>query len=189
MKLFLAPYFAGVAKLFPDFEDCVGKRVLFVLTASIPEKVTFYVGSDKKALGKLGLIVDELDIANVSRVEIQSRMAYCDYVFVEGGNTFFLLQELKRSGTDKLIIDYINKGKTCIGASAGSIVLTPNIEYAKYLDKPSAAPDLGNDYSGLGVIDFYIIPHFTNAPFKKAGEKIVKEYQGELDLRPISNNP
>ena len=29
-------------------------------TASIPEKVTFYVKADKKALEKLGLIVDEL---------------------------------------------------------------------------------------------------------------------------------
>jgi dipeptidase E len=56
------------------------------------------------------------------------------------------------------------------------------------LDKPSAAPDLGEDFSGLSVVDFYIVPHFTNAPFKKAGEKIVKEYQEKLDLRPISNN-
>jgi dipeptidase E len=32
------------------------------------------------------------------------------------------------------------------------------------------------------------VPHFTNFPFKKAGEKIVDEYSGKLDLYPISNN-
>jgi dipeptidase E len=30
--------------------------------------------------------------------------------------------------------------------------------------------------------------HFTNFPFKKAGEKIVGEYSEKLDLYPISNN-
>jgi dipeptidase E len=188
MKLFLASYFAGVAKLFSDFAECVEKQVLFIPTASIPEKVTFYVDSDKKALAKLGLVVNEMDITSVSRTELQSRVAESDYIFVEGGNTFFLLQELKRSGMDKLIVDHINKGKIYIGASAGSMVLSPNIEYVKYLDKPSVAKDLDDDYSGLGVVDFYIVPHFTNAPFKKAGEKIVKEYKEKLDLRPISNN-
>jgi dipeptidase E len=53
-KLFLSSFFSGVSTLFADFanEDVKGKTLTFIPTASIPEKVTFYVGSDKKALQK-----------------------------------------------------------------------------------------------------------------------------------------
>ncbi|WP_252346614.1 Type 1 glutamine amidotransferase-like domain-containing protein, partial [Listeria monocytogenes] len=38
-----------------------------------------------------------------------------DFIYVTGGNTFFLLQELKRTGADKLILEEIAKGKLYIG--------------------------------------------------------------------------
>jgi dipeptidase E len=112
-KLFLASYFSGVAKLLPEFtgNTCSGKKVVFIPTASIVEKVNFYVGADKKALEKLGLVIDELEISKAAPDEIKTKINNADYIFVEGGNTFFLLQELKRTGTDKLIIE--NNGRIC----------------------------------------------------------------------------
>ena len=189
-KLFLSSYFSGVASLFPAFTNniCSGKKVVFIPTASNIEKVTFYVDADKKTLEKLGLIIDELDISNTSYDEISTKISCADYVFVEGGNTFFLLQELRKSGADNLIIEHINKGKIYIGASAGSMILSKDIEYVKYMDNPNAAPDLNGNFTALSVVDFCIIPHFTNFPFKKSAEKIVKEYSSKLDLRAISNN-
>ncbi|GHV53198.1 putative peptidase Lmo0363 [Deltaproteobacteria bacterium] len=190
MKLFLSSYFAGVASVFPAFTNntCPGKKVVFIPTASIPEKVVFYVSADKRTLAKLGLIIDELDVSSTPYDEMVNRISDADYIFVEGGNTFFLLQELKRSGADKLIIEHINKGKLYIGASAGSMVVSENIEYVKYMDNPAAAPNLNDDFSALSVIDFCIVPHCTNVPFKKAAEKIITVYSDKLDLRPISNN-
>ena len=189
-KLFLTSYFSGVAKLFPDFagNDCAGKRVAFIPTASLPEKVTFYVGADKKALQKLGMVVEELEITSVSSKDIADRISGADYVFVTGGNTFFLLQELKRKGADKMIVEHISKGKLYIGSSAGSMVLSKDIEYVKYMDSPKAAPDLSGDYSAMSVVDFCIVPHLTNAPFKKAAEKTVREFSETLDIKAISNN-
>ena len=49
-----------------------------------------------------------------------------------------------------------------------------------------ASEELEN-FDSLGVVDFYPVPHHTNFPFKKAVEKIIKEYSTTLDLRPISN--
>jgi dipeptidase E len=85
-KLFLASYFSGVAGLFPDFagNDCAGKKVVFIPTASIPEKITFYVGADKKALVKLGLTVDELEVSSASSDETADKIAGADYVFCIG---------------------------------------------------------------------------------------------------------
>jgi dipeptidase E len=189
-KLFLSSYFSGVAKLLPDFTNntCFGKKVVFIPTASIVEKVTFYVEADKKALLKLGLVIDELEISTASHGEIETKIADADYIFIEGGNTFFLLQELKRTGADELIIKHINEGKLYIGASAGSMIASKDIEYAKYMDSPKAAQGLGDNFAALGVVDFYVVPHCANFPFKKAAEKIISKYSDTLDLRPISNN-
>ena len=131
-KLFLASSFKDVANIFADFEkDLKGKRVTFIPTASKVEKVVFYVNSGKKALQKLGLIIDELDISTASNDEINSKLRNNDFIYITGGNTFFLLQELKKTGADKIIIDEINKGKLYIGESAGAIVTSANVEYAK----------------------------------------------------------
>jgi dipeptidase E len=188
-KMFLASYFSVVSKLFVEFtrNTCSGKRVAFIPTASVPEKVTFFVDSDKKALEKLGLIIDELEVSKASPDEIVNKIANADYIFVAGGNTFFLLQELKRSGADKLIIEHIKKGKIYISTSAGSIIVSKNIEYIKFMDSPTIAPDLSNNFSALGIIDFYIVPHCANVPFKKSAEKIIAEYSNRFDLRPINN--
>jgi dipeptidase E len=190
MKLFLASFFSGVAGAFPAFvhDECAGKNVVFIPTASLTEKVTFYVGTDKKALVKLGMAVEELEISTASKDEISSKISGVDYVFVSGGNTFFLLQELRRTETDKLILEHIQKGKLYIGASAGSMILAKNIEYVKHMDNPDNAPGLNGNFAALSVVDFSIVPHCTNMPFKKAAEKIIAAYSDTLDLRPISNN-
>jgi dipeptidase E len=68
------------------------------------------------------------------------------------------------------------------------MIVSKKIEYVKYMDNPKAAKELNDNYNALSIIDFYVVPHFTNFPFKKAAEKIVNLYSDKLDLRPISNN-
>ena len=186
-KLFLASSFKDVANIFADFEkDLKGKTVTFIPTASKVEKVVFYVNSGKKALQKLGLIIDELDISTASNDEINDKLRNNDFIYITGGNTFFLLQELKKIGADKIIIDEINKGKLYIGESAGAIVTSANVEYAKRMDDVKKAPNL-TEFSGLNLVDFYVIPHYTNFPFEKTVEKIIEDYSSKLNLSPISN--
>lgn len=187
-KLFLASSFSDVARLFPQFakEDCKGKIVTFISTASQVEEVNFYVDSAKKAFNEMGVIVDELDVTNASKEVIEKKISVNDYIYISGGNTFYLLQELKKAGVDKIITNQIEKGKIFIGESAGSMILANNIKYAKILDDSTKAEEL-ESYESLGIVDFYPVPHHTNFPFKKAVEKIIKEYGTTLDLRPISN--
>lgn len=188
MKLFLASYFKGVAPLLANYAQCMGKKVVFIPTASKFEKVNFYVKADKKALAKLGFIVEDVDVSITKPVEIREKIENCDYVFIEGGNTFYLLQELKRSGADEMILEHIQKNKMYIGASAGAMIVSKNIEYAKHMDNPACALELNGDYSSLGAINFCIVPHYQNVPFKKAADRIIQEYTNCLQLYPISNN-
>ncbi|GHT51243.1 hypothetical protein FACS189440_20010 [Bacteroidia bacterium] len=75
-NLFLASYFSPVAKLFVEFTQntCVGKKVVFIPTASVPEKVTFFVDGDRKVLQKLGLVIDELEVSKASKDEIVNKI-------------------------------------------------------------------------------------------------------------------
>lgn len=188
-KLFLSSSFASVSKLFPDFanEELKGKTVTFIPTASIPETVKFYVNSGKKALEKLGLIVDVLEISKATNKEITKKLQDNDYIYITGGNTFFLLQELKRTGTDKILIEQINSGKIYIGESAGSMIMSPNIEYVKDMDNCKKAPELKTN-TALSIVKCYPLPHHTNFPFKKAVEKVITKYESTLKLIPISNS-
>lgn len=187
-KLFLSSSFKDVSNLFKEFaqEDVKGKTVTFIPTASIPEKMKFYVGSAKKAFEKLGIIVDELEISESTKDEITNKLKQNDYIYVSGGNTFFLLQELKKKRADEVLIKQIESGKLYIGESAGSMIVSPNIEYVKNMDDCRVAAEL-ETFSALNVIDFYPLPHYTNFPFKKAVEKIIAKYETELNLYPISN--
>jgi len=188
-KLFLSSSFKDVANVFESFahEDVKGKTVTFIPTASVTEKIKFYVGSAKKAFNKMGIIVDELEITKSTADEIEKKLRQNDYIYISGGNTFFLLQELKRKGADKLIIEQIESGKLYIGESAGSMIVSPNIEYVKGMDDCKVAKDLGT-FSALSVVDFYPVPHYTNFPFAKAVEKIISKYESELKLYPINNS-
>lgn len=187
-KLFLSSSFVDVAGLLPLFEkELTGKTVSFIPTASTVEKVTFYVQAGKEALESLGMIVDVLDTSSESPDEIRRRIAANDCMYVSGGNTFFLLQELKRTGADAVIVRAVKGGKLYIGESAGSIVASKNIEYIKAMDSSKKAPELTN-FDALGLTDFYTVPHVRNFPFKKAAKKIIDEYSASLNLLAIAND-
>jgi len=187
-KLFLSSSFADVAELFVESidEPLKGKKVAFIPTASMYEDITFYVDEGKEALQKLGLIIDVLEISTASKNEISDKLENCDYIYVSGGNTFFLLQELKRTNTDKIIKEQVKLGKTYIGESAGSIILSSNIEYIKEMDDSSIV-NL-ESFDSLGIIDFYPLPHYKNFPFEESTEKIVLEYEKKIKLIPFNNS-
>ncbi|SGZ03607.1 Type 1 glutamine amidotransferase-like domain-containing protein [Moritella viscosa] len=187
-KLFLASSFTDVVELFVQSEktELKGKTVTFIPTASIHEEVTFYVDAGKKVLQDLGLIIDVLEISTATKNEISSKLDSNDFIYISGGNTFFLLKELRRTGADELIKEQINRGKPYIGESAGSVILSPNIEYVKEMDDFNAVADLVS-FSSLSVIDFYPLPHYTNFPFQESTQKIMSNYMDAINLIPFSN--
>ena len=188
-KLFLASLFKDVAQIFLDFanENLAGKTVTFIPTAALPEKLDFHVKYSMELLSKMGLIVDGLDISTATHLDIRKKLENNDYIYVTGGNTFFLLQEMNKSGAGDLVKAQIYAGKLFIGESAGAILLAPDIEYAKDTDNPLAAPQL-KTFEALNIIDFYPVPHYKNDPLKEAVETVISKYGTELPLVPFSNS-
>jgi dipeptidase E len=188
--LFLSSSFEDVAQFFPGVigEGVEGKTACLIPTASNKDKISFFVNSDRKALNGLGITVNDLDIAEASANEISHKLQEADFIFVSGGNTFYLLEQMRRSGAGKIIVEQINAGKPYIGASAGSVILSHDITYISPMDSSDVAPSLGGDFTALGVTDFSVLPHVGNIPFRKAANTILKNYNEQFDLRPISNN-
>lgn len=188
-KLFLSSSFDDVANRLPAFigEKLAGKVVTFIPTANVPQDYDGYVLSAKAAFESLGLTIDELEVSTASASDIQSKLTQNDYIYVSGGNSFFLLQELKRTGADQLIIDQINQGKLYIGESAGSIITSPDIAYISAMDSTKKAPNLTST-EGLNLVDFYTLPHATNEPFEEEAQEIIAAYGNKIKLKPISND-
>lgn len=82
-----------------------------------------------------------------------------DAVYISGGNTFHQLDILKKCGFDKVIIDYVNKGVTYIGGSAGAHIATKNVEHVIAFD---GTPIGIIDFTGLGLFDGIIFCHYTD---------------------------
>ena len=184
LKYILAfTHFSSVGSLIK--EEIENKKVAFIPTASLREGYTGYVGSARKLFKKLGAIVTEIDISTEAYSTIQSVFEEADVIYFTGGNSFFLMDRLRKTGTDGLLKKELANGKLMIGESAGAIICAPSIQYIEQMDeKPEDYSQ--EDDAGLDLIDFYVLPHYLTAPFKKVTEKIMTEFS-DLNLCPINN--
>ena len=150
MKLFLCSHFSSVGSLIKEEID--NKKVAFIPTASLREGYTGYVGSARKLFNKLGAAVTEIDISTEAYLTIQSVFEDADVIYFTGGNSFFLMDQLRKTGTDELLKKELEKGKLMIGESAGAIICAPTIQYIEQMDeKPEDYSQ--EDDAGLGLID------------------------------------
>jgi dipeptidase E len=140
MKLFLCSHFSSVGSLIK--EEIENKKVAFIPTASLREGYTGYVGSARKLFKKLGAIVTEIDISTEAYSTIQSVFEEADVIYFTGGNSFFLMDQLRKTGTDELLKKELEKGKLMIGESAGAIICAPTIQYIEQMDEKQTKIEL-----------------------------------------------
>ena len=184
MKLFLCSHFSSVGSLIK--EEIENKKVAFIPTASLHEGYTGYVGSARKLFKKLGASVTEIDISTEAYSTIQAVFEDVDVIYFTGGNSFFLMDQLRKTETDELLKKELANGKLMIGESAGAIICAPTIQYIEQMDeKPEDYSQEDNE--GLDLIDFYVLPHYLTAPFKKITERIMAEFS-DLNICAINNH-
>ncbi|WEV37296.1 Type 1 glutamine amidotransferase-like domain-containing protein [Lactobacillus sp. ESL0677] len=189
-KIFLCSYFAGVGEQFKAFiqtSNIKTNKVLFIPTAGNVEEYTGYIDEGRQVLTSLHYKVDELNIDKEDTEYVANKISAANMIYISGGNTFYLLQELKRKNLLPLLINEINSGVPYIGESAGAIILAPSIEYNKIMDDTQIAPDL-KDYTGLNITDFYTLPHFIEPPFTDSVQETFKTYKDQLNLLAINNS-
>ena len=95
------------------------------------------------------------------------------------------MDRLRKTGTDGLLKKELANGKLMIGESAAQLyaLQASNIS-SKWMKSQRTTHK--KMMQGLDLIDFYVLPHYLTAPFKKVTEKIMTEFS-DLNLCPINN--
>ena len=174
-----------LVKKFLD-KNTESKKILFIPTATNVDEYKKYIHLTQKVFEDFGYEVENFDVSIFSEEIAKEKLSEAKIVFISGGNTFYLLQELKRKNLTSYLKERIENGLLYIGESAGSVIAAPDIEYASIVDDKTLATEL-DDYTGLNLVDFYIVPHFEEEPFVEGSRNMVELYKDKLDLKLINN--
>ncbi len=82
-----------------------------------------------------------------------------DVIYLAGGNPFYLLYHLKKSGADNMIMKSVDTDTVIVGTSAGALVLGPHIKIVRYLTPLIEEGIVLDNINGLGAFSFPIMPH------------------------------
>jgi len=134
-------------------------KIAHITTASKAEKDLSYVEKENRTMLKLGFKVENIDIEGKNENELRVLLNDKDIIYVQGGNSFYLLKCAKESGFDKVVKELVEKGIIYIGVSAGSYLACPTIEMSlwKYQDRDMFGL---TDLTALNLVPFLLIVHF-----------------------------
>jgi len=134
------------------------KRVGFITTAANvePGNKDWYINQILN-LQKYGFEwIDFID-PSAADVDWRTRLEAIGIVFVSGGNTFHLLNQARKTGFGIWLKEHI-ENVTYVGASAGSIIVTPSIGVSPIDHGDDNLPGI-SDLKGLCFVDFEVSPH------------------------------
>lgn len=180
MKLVLISSDVG-PKHFFRFQRMLGKpkadKALFISAAAVPYGLEPKPDWLNKSLETVKLVADHVDETSLEDdAFVPEDLSSYDFIFVAGGNTFYLAYRLAKTGLDEMIKKYIADGKVYAGSSAGAIILMDSIEEFASADDPEKAPE---KHRGLGVIDFAIIPHMNDEKYGPIMKQVAEDYQSK----------
>jgi len=97
-------------------------RWAYITTAQKGVEDRSYIQRRKKRMKALKWNYQEIDIDGKNKQELRKLLRDKDVVYLEGGNSFYLLKSIRQSGFDQLIKELINQGIVYVGYSTGSYV-------------------------------------------------------------------
>jgi dipeptidase E len=170
-RLFLTSQVRSVASsIGKALDHQVGESAVYITTSfmykdqSVPEE---WQVQNRASLVSAGFNLTDYDISNKTYEEIERDLSKYEIMYVEGGNTAYLLQKAQQNNFGEYITQRVGEGMVYIGCSAGSIILGPDVVSA---DRPGkTAKDYGlTDTRGFGLVDFVVMPHWGDPKKKSA---------------------
>lgn len=188
MEMLLMSYLAGTESITKKYlSKMVSNKIVFIPTAGNVEPYTGYIDEGVEMLKSLGYELEIIDISKYDEDYLKNKLSKTECICISGGNTFYLLQELKKKNLIGLLYERIKEGLFYIGESAGAIIMSENIEYSQMMDDKSIASEL-DDYTGVNVFEHYVLPHIGEYPFEESTQKILENYQDKISLVAINNS-
>ena len=190
MRLYLSSYRLGAR---PErLVELVGARRKAVVIANAcdldpgPDR-RGRVEREIEALGALGFWAEELDLRRHfrpggDRQGLRAELASAGLVWARGGNSFVLLRALRQSGMDGILAEGLAGNEFVYwGYSGGIAVLAPSLRGIDLVNDPAAAPpgyDPETPWEALGIIDFWLAPHYQSPhPASPGIDKVVDYFR------------
>ena len=188
MEILLMSYLAGTKAIVEKYlSKMTDKKITFIPTAGNVEEYTGFIDEGVGMLKELGYEIEIVDIAKYEEEILKDKFLKAGCICISGGNTFYLLQELKRKNLTELLSGRIKEGMFYMGESAGAMIMSKDIAYSQIMDDKNVATEL-KDYFGLNVFKYYILPHMGEYPFEETAQETLDFYKDKIDLIPINNS-
>lgn len=138
--------------------------------------------------------LSELDFANIEEVDLraykdpaqlQKDLGHFHMIWVAGGNTFCLMEQMRSSGFDKINRNLLEDGVVYCGESAGAVAAGKSLRGVELDDEPEFAEK--QYWDGLNLIDKFILPHADNRFYAASNEQALKLY-GSDQIVALNDN-
>lgn len=143
--------------------------LVFITTPTEPKEEQGdlqWLADDRQSLVDAGFQVTDYTITGKTKTELLRDLQRYDYIYMSGGDTFYLLHQSQQTGFIDVVRDFILKqGKTYIGTSAGSIIT--GTACPDYLLSYSVMRDGVENKFGYGFVPFIILPHWGSEYFRE----------------------
>jgi len=140
------------------------KSVLYLPSASRREVIGFEACYDWLTSTLTSLSTEFVDIdmcVDVRSISKEKVMTYGG-IYIGGGNTYHLLDQVRKSGFDTLLLDYISQGGVVYGGSAGAIIMGKSIRTVIEENDTKFA-----NYQGLDLVRGYSLRCHFEPQFEK----------------------
>lgn len=150
-------------------------KVAFIITASLGERgAKWWVVDDYNRLRDIG--INEIDIVDIGRdkTEWLPQLEWADIIWVEGGNTKFLMYHMTKWGFAEELPGLL-KNRLYVGVSAGSMVIGQQLTMAEKIiyNEPFAEPYASiKEY--LGYIPVHILPHYKSDLLRRSEADVLQ---------------
>jgi len=185
MRLFLASEAKNPLN-FKKLSDFVGgfegKTLAYIPTAANGERP--YGSWEKESsswmlVQTLGAKVVLVVLEEQTTEEVMKNLEGADVIWMAGGSCGYLMYWLRRHGLDTTLPKLLEKNKTYIGSSAGSMITSKSLSVTEwYIGEAEHGAAV---IPGLGLVDFEIYPHFQ-ADQEEEIKKLREENQTGMPL-------
>lgn len=172
MKLYLSSqkFGSNIEKL---VSLCGENKNVAVIANGLDDKPDDYrkgrVHAEIETLRLLGFTAEELDLRDffLNPNALKNYLNGKSMVWIRGGSAFILNRAMIESGFSTVGVEMVKNSKLVYaGYSSALIVATTNLSGTEMVDDatiiPSGYSKVTNPFIGLGLIDFYLIPHIDS---------------------------
>ncbi len=155
-----------------------GNRVAYVSSEPQVGNKPYYLSTidDYHAINK-DIKVDYFDLSqNFSNEHLFELLNY-GTIYLSGGNTYVFMDSANNRNLLPILKKHLENDGLLIGASAGSIMMTPSIDLAE--DADENIPNIKNT-TGFSFVNFEFQPHFGNS---QEEQRYLSNYLNKKDTK------